>query len=229
MLDWLFGKLPTGISTYASDVDNVIWTIGYVVFIWWLIAEVILFAFLIIYRKKKGKKSQYVPANTMKAMSWVLIPVFLVFVCDILIDIQSHAAWDKIKIKLPKSEVIYKVSGVQFAWNYTHPGIDGKFGTLDDFEPDELVVPISKVVHIRLTAEDVLHSLWIPHLRFKQDAVPGRTITGWFEATKTGNYPIACAELCGSEHGYMKSKLKVLELQAYNSWVRAQSEEALSE
>ncbi len=57
-----------------------------------------------------------------------------------------------------------------------------------------------KVVHLSLNSEDVIHSLWVPNLRLKQDVVPGRAIPAWFEATKAGTYEIACSELCGFGH-----------------------------
>ncbi|MBT3982285.1 MAG: hypothetical protein HOE90_13085 [Bacteriovoracaceae bacterium] len=229
MLDWIVGYMPENIATFGEDIDYVINLIGYIVFIWWILAEGVLFYFLFSSRKKEGVKATYEDGSTMKAMSWVLIPVVLVLGFDLFIDYKSHSAWDKIKIQLPKADVVYRVMGQQFAWTYTHPGVDGKFGTGDDFEPDDLVVPVHQVVHTVISALDVIHSLWIPNLRFKQDSVPGRIITGWFEATKTGDYPIACAELCGTGHGVMASTLKVLEADAYKSWVAQQSAAALAQ
>jgi len=74
---------------------------------------------------------------------------------------------------------------------------------------NELHVPVNGVVHIDIKALDVLHSVFIPNIRLKQDALPGRTITRWFEATKTGEYDIVCAEICGLAHANMKGTLTV--------------------
>jgi cytochrome c oxidase subunit 2 len=96
--------------------------------------------------------------------------------------------------------------------------------TSDDIQTlNQLTIPVARKIQFELLAEDVLHSLWIPNLRLKQDAVPGRTIRGWFEATKEGTYPIACAELCGSGHGTMKGELHVLGPPDYEKWLKENS------
>jgi cytochrome c oxidase subunit II len=79
-------------------------------------------------------------------------------------------------------------------------------------------VPVNKVVHVHLGSEDVIHSFFIPNLRFKQDMVPGRTVTGWFEATKPGRYELPCAELCGFGHSGMKGWLHVHSAEDYAKW-----------
>jgi cytochrome c oxidase subunit II len=73
-------------------------------------------------------------------------------------------------------------------------------------------------VRLHITANDVIHSFFIPNLRFKQDAVPGRTILGWFEATKPGKYELPCAELCGFGHSGMKGWLFVHTPEDYQKW-----------
>lgn len=121
----------------------------------------------------------------------------------------------------------------QFQWNFHYPGKDNAFGrtdpklindgnqnfiglddtdehSKDDIVAPTLVVPINKPVRLLLRARDVTHSLWIPNLRFKQDAVPGLEIPMHFTATKVGFYEIACAELCGQLHYKMGAKMLVL-------------------
>ena len=70
-------------------------------------------------------------------------------------------------------------------------------------------MPVNKVVRIDLTSKDVIHSFFVPNMRLKQDAVPGRIIHVWFEATETGQYEIPCAELCGFGHSGMLGNLTV--------------------
>lgn len=84
---------------------------------------------------------------------------------------------------------------------------------------NELHVPVNKVVHIILKSRDVIHSFFMPHLRLKQDAVPGREIIAWFEATKPGRYEAACAELCGFGHYTMRGVVYVDTPQQYQEWV----------
>ena len=75
----------------------------------------------------------------------------------------------------------------------------------------------------------MIHSFWVPQLRLKQDAVPGRKIKGWFEATKAGDYPIGCAEICGVGHGNMMGTLHVYAPEDYEKWLASQYAEAEDE
>ena len=110
--------------------------------------------------------------------------------------------WYKIKQDLPRADETISVVGEQWKWRFTHPGRDGELGTQDDVETvDELHVKVGKTYHFKLESNDVLHDFSVPVFRLKQDAVPGRVITGWFKPTKTGIYDIQCAEMCGIGHG----------------------------
>ncbi|MDA8791770.1 cytochrome c oxidase subunit II [Bacteriovoracaceae bacterium] len=225
MLDWLLGLTPENISSYGADIDGVISTTTQIVFYWWLVAEILLIAFIIMYRKRPGQKAAYITGASWKAMSYVLIPTFFVLLLDIYLDIKSQRVWDHVKTNLPKADIEAKVVGMQFSWLYTLPGKDNKLGTDDDIETDVLTFPVDKVIHVHISSTDVLHSFFLPHMRFKQDAVPGRTITGWFKATKTGVYPVSCAELCGTGHGIMASSYEVMTQEDYDQWVIENSED----
>jgi cytochrome c oxidase subunit 2 len=83
-------------------------------------------------------------------------------------------------------------------------------------------VPVGKVVRIDLTSKDVIHSFFVPNLRLKQDAVPGRLIHVWFEATEVGQYEIPCAELCGFGHSGMKGNLTVQSQADFDKWLADQ-------
>jgi cytochrome c oxidase subunit 2 len=114
--------------------------------------------------------------------------------------------------------------GQQWAWSFVHPGADHELGTDDDIKTvDELHVEVGKVYHFKLEARDVLHSFSVPVFRLKQDAVPGRIITGWFEATGTGTYDIQCAEICGIGHGVMGARIVIESSEKYAAWVAEQS------
>ena len=111
----------------------------------------------------------------------------------------------------------------QFNWEFHYPGPDGQFDTLDDKTIDaDLHVPVNKVVRVYLRAQDVIHSFYVPVLRLKQDVVPGREIIAWFEATKTGEYEIPCAELCGPGHSGMLGKLMIYTADDYEKWLQEQ-------
>lgn len=106
------------------------------------------------------------------------------------------------------------VMGLQYAWIFTYPDTGVVSG--------ELHVPVGEEVKLNITATDVLHAFWMPEFRIKQDAIPGRTAQMRFTATTVGEYPIICAELCGSYHGSMKSQIFVHTPEDYQQWVQEQ-------
>ncbi|MFQ6046018.1 MAG: cytochrome c oxidase subunit II [Gemmatimonadales bacterium] len=115
------------------------------------------------------------------------------------------------------------VRAKQFEWNATYPGPDGEFGTPDDFaQRNRITMPVDTPVVVTLTAEDVIHSMFIPAFRVKQDAVPGMEITVWFEAMETGEYALACAELCGNGHTTMGGTVEVVSQDEYARWLEAE-------
>lgn len=156
----------------------------------------------------------------MSEFAWVLVPTALVLVLDLGIDFAGAKAWNKVKGEAPPSDIQVIVTGKQFNWDFTYPGPDGKFGTEDDLTiENELHVPVNKPVRLVIKSADVIHSFFVPTLRLKQDAVPGREIPAWFEATATGEYEIACAELCGYGHYTMRGFLFIHTADDYAQWL----------
>lgn len=103
-----------------------------------------------------------------------------------------------------------------------HPGADGLLDTDDDIKTvDELHIVAKQVYHYKLEARDVMHSFSVPVFRLKQDAVPGRVITGWFEANQTGEFDIQCAEMCGIGHGLMPARVVIESPAAHKAWIEA--------
>ncbi|MBI4196738.1 MAG: cytochrome c oxidase subunit II [Deltaproteobacteria bacterium] len=220
MLDWL----PENISTYGGAIDHVIRTIYYIVGAWFVLAEVVFLFFIFKYRRRPGRSATYQPGTSLKALAWILLPVALILGFDLAIEVVQAPVWEEIKQQLPIADYKVRVRGRQFVWDITHPGADGQFDSADDIQAvNQLVVPVNRKIVFELEAADVIHSLWIPHLRLKQDAVPGRTIRGWFEATQTGVFPLACAELCGSGHGMMKGELHVLNQPDFEQWIKEET------
>ncbi len=217
MLSWL----PQNISTFGGDVDHLFRIIYYITGVWFVAAELLLLYFLVRYHKSRRAKSVYVRGNGAQS-AWVLVPVLVVLVLDLSIDKVGGEVWNRIKIDLPPAGDVVHITGKQFNWEFTYPGPDGKFGTADDQTiENELHVPAGTVVRFELTSNDVIHSFFIPTLRLKQDAMPGRRIKGWFEATQPGTYEIACAELCGFGHYSMHGVLTVHSAQDYRKWVQS--------
>jgi cytochrome c oxidase subunit 2 len=115
----------------------------------------------------------------------------------------------------------------QYEWNAAYAGPDGKLGTSDDImSRNQVHVPVDQPVIVNLQSEDVIHSFFLPQLRVKHDAVPGRVWPIWFEATQTGEFPLACAELCGLGHYRMGGTLIVHSKEDFDSWLSEMQIEA---
>ena len=114
--------------------------------------------------------------------------------------------------------------GQQWAWTFQHPGADNELDTDDDiFTVDDLHVEVERTYHFRLESRDVLHSFSVPVFRLKQDAIPGRSITGWFRPTVTGQYDVQCAEICGIGHGVMAARIHIEDANTHAAWISAAS------
>jgi len=222
LLDWL-AWLPENASTYGADIDGIIAIIWYTTVAWFLLCFAALGAFLVLYRRRPGRRAAYVKGERIREAVWILVPVAIVLVLDLWLDVLGAPVWARVKIDRPPTELTLQVTGRQFNWDVVHPGPDGRFGTEDDRQfLDELHVPVSRPVRIVLKSKDVIHSFFLPNFRLKQDAVPGREITGWFEATRPGTYELPCAMLCGFGHSGMKAYLHVHAQADYDAWVRSQ-------
>jgi cytochrome c oxidase subunit 2 len=217
------------LSTYASDIDDLILMIGVMVGFWLILCEGVFFYFIWKYRAKDGVRAQYVTGEDPLHKRWITWPHLLVLVCDLFIVVGAVRVWYDVKQHLPEPYETVRVVGQQWAWSFVHPGPDGKIDTADDIKTvDDLHVQVDKVYHFKLEARDVLHSFSVPVFRLKQDAIPGRIITGWFEATKTGEYDIQCAEICGIGHGVMAGRIIIESAEQHASWVSSQSPLALA-
>jgi cytochrome c oxidase subunit 2 len=132
-----------------------------------------------------------------------------------------------VKQDLPPAESTVRVIGQQWAWTFQHPGADNTLDTGDDiFMVDELHVEVEKTYHFRLESRDVLHSFSVPVFRLKQDAVPGRSITGWFRPTVTGEHDVQCAEICGIGHGIMGARIHIEDANTHAQWIAEHSTSA---
>jgi cytochrome c oxidase subunit II len=146
----------------------------------------------------------------------------------------------------PADATMIEVTAQQFMWNVRYPGSDGVFGRtdprlidetsnplgLDRTDPvgkddvvtiNEIAVPFGRVVRIRLRSKDVIHSFFLPNFRVKQDAVPGMSPEVVFFPTRTGQFELACAELCGLAHYRMRGFFNVLPQKEFDEWLRKQA------
>ncbi len=215
MLEHLW--FPHDISTFGPRIDFLFELIFWIVLIVWIAVMAAMVTFLIRYRTKPGRKAEYIEGNPRLEIIWTTATAVIL----IILAFMSRSTWADIKEHGPPGQVFYGVNAKQFNWEITYPGPDGKLGTKDDVTVEnEMHVPINKVVRIDLTSKDVIHSYFVPALRLKQDAVPGRLIHVWFQATETGQYEIPCAELCGFGHSGMKGNLTVQSQEDFDKWLK---------
>lgn len=211
-------------STYAASIDNVIILIGFFVGFWFLLVEGIFFWLIFRGREKPGVKSQYITGKEKHLKRWITWPHALVLVCDVFIVIAAVRVWYNVKLQLPEPDAVIRVVGQQWAWVFQHPGTDNELDTADDiFTTDTLHVQNDLTYHFRLESRDVLHDFSIPVFRLKQDAIPGRSITGWFHPTQVGTYDVQCAEICGIGHGVMGGRIVVEDAAQHAAWVAQNS------
>lgn len=221
-MNWL---LPETISTYGPEIDRIYYMILWITGIVFVLTEACLVYFLFRYRHKEGRKAAYVHGNAKAEVVWTVIPALIV----LFIAFTSRDVWNQIRDpdRIPENAMPIRVTAKQFEWNAVYPGPDGELDTPDDLTSRNILhVPVDRPVVVLLNAEDVIHSFFLPALRVKQDAVPGMETPVWFEATETGEYVLACAELCGLGHYRMKGTLTVHSQADFQAWQAEQAARA---
>jgi cytochrome c oxidase subunit 2 len=186
-----------------------------------------------------GARAVYSHGNNRMEIIWTGITATIFIILALL---GQRVWWNLHMTPAPAGAAQVKVTAQQFQWNFHYAGPDGLFGRtdprkisdesinyvgLDDTDPaskddtvtQTLVVQANRPAELTLTSRDVTHSFWVPQLRFKQDAVPGLDVRVHFTPQKTGQYEIACAELCGQQHYKMRAYMLVLPADDYDSLV----------
>jgi cytochrome c oxidase subunit 2 len=216
MLSWW---LPPNVSTYGGDVDRLFYLIFYITGIAWVLVQVVMLVFLWQYRHREGRRAEYSHGNTTLEIIWTIVPALIL----VILGFISRSTWAAIRYTHPQTDTVVQITAKQFNWEVLYPGPDGKFDTDDDkMIENDLHVPVGKIVRVRLTSKDVIHSFFVPVFRLKQDAVPGRIIEVWFEATTPGVYELPCAELCGFGHSGMLGHVTVQTPEDYQAWIKEQ-------
>ncbi len=240
-------KLPPNIARqgYAHQGDNLInflHVFMLALFVGW---GVFMAYCLVRFRQRPGWSADSRP---VKAKPSKYSEVVVAVVEAVLLIGVSIPAWASMKNDLPTEAddpLHVRVIAEQFAWNFHYPGKDGVFGRTsperidlatnpmgldgedpnaeDDFVASQLHIPVDRPVIAEIMSKDVIHSFFIPVLRVKQDAIPGMRIPVWFEATETGNYEIACAQLCGNNHYSMRAILVVESSTDFETWLEEES------
>lgn len=202
-----FRWMPEQASSFAAEVDQLyafLWGISGVMTI--LIGVLILF-FAIRYRRGSNADRTETESHFffMEAI-WIIGPFAIMMVMFFwgakLFFTQTRA---------PANSLEITGVGKQWMWKFQHP--EGRR------EINDLHVPLGQPIRMRLISEDVIHSVYVPAFRQKQDVLPGRYTTMWFKPTKLGKYHLFCAEYCGAKHSEMRGYVYVMEPAKYQEWL----------
>jgi cytochrome c oxidase subunit 2 len=216
----MYERYLSAASTYAHSIDHLFILIAVIVGFWLIAAETMMFVLIFKFRARDGRPTQYITGEEKHLKRWITIPHALVLVCDLVIIVGAISVWYNIKQDMPAAQETVRVIGQQWAWSFQQAGPDGVMDTADDIRTvGELHVKVDTTYHFELMSRDVVHSFAIPAFRLKQDALPGRTITGWFRPNKIGTYDIQCTQMCGLGHGLMAGRIIVETPQDHAAWL----------
>jgi cytochrome c oxidase subunit II len=202
-----FPLFPDQASTMATRVDTLFFfLIAVSVFFVALIFSLIVF-FAVKYRRRtEDERPPPIEGKIWLEVVWSVIPLGLtviMFVWGAIVYFDIYSP--------PNDALEISIVGRQWMWKAQHP--DGQS------EINELHVPLGQPVKLTMTSEDVIHDFFLPAFRVKQDVLPGRYTMLWFEPTKTGEYPLFCAEYCGTQHSGMVGRVVVLEPAEFQKWL----------
>lgn len=217
MIDYLVPRA----SSFAADIDILFFVVCSIVGVWYVLTKGVFLWLVWRFRAQDGVPAQYVTGKEPHLKRWITLPHAAIILCDVVLIVGAVKVWYEVKQDMPEASETVRVIGQQWAWTFVHAGPDGELDTDDDIALiDELHVEVGKLYHFELESRDVLHNFAVPAFRLRQDAVPGRVIRGWFEPTRTGEYDIQCAEMCGIGHGIMGARLYVHGPSEHSAWLR---------
>lgn len=208
---WDFPLFPEQASTVAPEVDTLYFAlIGLsVVFILTIGGAAVYF--MARYRAKSNADRHGMQASNLK-----LEALFIGSALIVSLTFFFWGAHTYLKIShVPDGALEYFVLGKQWMWKVQYPQ--------GQREINRMHVPVNRPILLRMTSQDVIHSFYVPDFRIKQDVVPGRYTTMWFEATRIGTYKLECAEYCGTNHSVMRGEVVVLSQTDYEKWLAGQT------
>lgn len=234
-------NMHEGVTPISHDIYWLHMTIFYIcVAIAVLVFGVLIFS-LFKYRRSKGAVADKFHEHAIVELIWTVIP-FLILICMAIPATRVLIRMDNSE----DSDVTIKITGYQWKWKYeyldqgisfysnlstpqeqlTNQAPKGEFYLLEVDKP--LVVPVNKKIRFLVTANDVIHSWWVPELGIKRDAIPGYIHEAWAKIEKPGVYRGQCAELCGVNHGFMPIVVEAVPVEQFEQWVTQQTGKKIS-
>jgi cytochrome c oxidase subunit 2 len=194
----------SGASNFVNSVDRLTLFIFIVAMFFLVGITITMLYFVYRYNKKRNPKSSHIAGNLTLEIIWTVIPVILVTI----MFIYGWKDWKMFKTP-PKDAFTISSMARMWSWSFTYP--NGKV-------TDTLYVPLNKPVIVNVNSADVIHSMYIPAFRIKQDMVPGNNNFLWFIAQEEGSFDIFCAEYCGLRHAYMTTAVNVMPQDIFDKW-----------
>lgn len=245
-------SLPEAASEHGGAIDSMFTTTTILTMIVFFLTQICLFGFAFVYRGSDKRKAHFLPHNNTIEKIWTIIPATVLTILVVF----GFFTWQRVENSTEqKGDLNIDVTGHQFAWELRYPGADGKLGPLnfrlttpvnklgvdfkdrssfDDISADTLVLPVHQSVRLNIHAQDVIHSVYMPHFRLQQNAVPGLptffkfipTITTAEMRRKTDNpnfeYLLYCNKICGGAHYNMQKVVRVVSQAEYQDWISKQ-------
>lgn len=235
--------LPRNVNMFGHEIDFIFYVILWLTGVTAVAVFSVMIYFIVKYRARPGVPAIHSHGNNALEIIWTTIPVFIF----LALAIYGNEQWAQMRMRTPPPNALpIGVVGEQFGWNVRYPGPDGKlakmvaakvgkenpFGVdpadpdgLDDFTTyNDVVFPLNRPVRLYLSSKDVIHAFYVPEFRLYQDMVPGRVYDFiWLKAEATGNFQLACNQLCGVGHYKMFGKLAVVEESEYEAWAKSKA------
>jgi cytochrome c oxidase subunit 2 len=238
--DWDALNMREGVTQVSRDVFELHMLIFYICVAIGAVVFSVMFYSLFRYTKKRNPNPSTFHESTKLEVAWTIVPFLILIAMAVPASKTLTEIYDD-----EEGEINIQVVGYQWKWEYKYLEDDINFFSNLSTDQDEiynlvpkgenyllevdepLIIPVDTRVRFLITANDVIHSWWVPDFAIKQDAIPGFINTAWTRAEETGIYRGNCTELCGKNHGFMPVVVKVVEKDEYNDWVLAKKEEAI--
>jgi cytochrome c oxidase subunit 2 len=233
---WNFPTPVTPIARNTLHIHNEFMIIITVLFV--TVFAIMIYS-MIKHRKSLGHQPAKFtgPTGTVQWL-WALVPfAILIFIDYILVGIPAYHAVVQMEDTKTKADMVLKVTGMQWKWQYEYPDSGIKFISTLATSRDQIanketkgphylldvdnpvVLPVGKKVRILITSTDVIHTWWVPQFGVKRDAIPGFLRETWVNIETPGTYRGQCAELCGKDHGFMPVVVHAVPEAEYLAWV----------
>lgn len=224
------------VTPVAVEIQKFYDLVNYIIIAIAIFVLILMLTVMFRFSEKRNPTPSRTSHNTMLEVAWTVVPILIL----VVIAIPSFKLLN-MQYAYPKPDLTIKATGYAWYWSHEYPDQGGfSFDSVALSDEDrqalirkgipaprllavdnDVIVPVGKVVHVLVTAADVIHSWTVPAFGSNTDAVPGRVTSTWFQATKTGMYYGDCTQLCGKDHSAMPIGVRVVTEDVFNAWAGA--------